>query len=172
MELNTERTRLRCWQDSDRSAFAAMNAHPEVMHDLGGPIGREKSDAKLDRYAAVFETHGYGRWVIERRDGVFLGYAGLMPAADGHALGAHVEIGWRLVRSAWGQGYASEAAQAALRDGFARVGLEEIVAYTAADNLRSQAVMERLRMRREASRDFTMDYGAGPWTGLVWSARA
>jgi len=115
-----------------------MNAHPEVMIDLGGPITRPQSDAKLERYAAAFDQYGFGRWAIENLMGEFLGYAGIMPSRPDHPLGLHMEIGWRLVRHAWGNGYATEAAEAALNDGFTRAGLTEVLAYTAPDNLRSQ----------------------------------
>jgi len=76
------------------------------------------------------------------------------------------------VRHAWGHGYATEAARAALNDAFARVGLAEVVSYTAADNPRSQAVMVRLQMLRDPSRDFTFYYdGVRAWRGLVWTVR-
>jgi RimJ/RimL family protein N-acetyltransferase len=78
-----------------------------------------------------------------------------------------------LVRHAWGHGYATEAARAALSDAFTRVGLTEVLAYTALDNLRSQAVMDRLQLRRDPSRDFTADYDTVKgWRGLVWVARS
>ncbi len=150
-----------------------MHADAEVMHDYGGPIGKNESDAKLDRYAATWWEHAFGRWVIETLDGAFLGYAGVMPSRPDHPLGSHAEIGWRLVRHAWGHGYATEAARAALDDAFVRVRLAEVVSYTAADNLRSQAVMVRLQMQRDPTRDFTCDYdGVTAWRGLVWTARA
>jgi len=63
--ITTRRLVLRCWHDDDRSPFAAMNADAEVMHDLGGPLDRSESDRKLDRYAEAFDSHGYGRWVLE-----------------------------------------------------------------------------------------------------------
>lgn len=170
--IDTPRLRLRCWRDADRPAFAAMHAHPEVMFDQGGPIDRVASDAKLDRYIAAFRQFGICRWAVETRAGAFLGYAGVMPRDERHPLGAHVDIGWRLVRHAWGRGYATEAADAALHDAFTRAGLLEIVAYTAPDNVRSQAVIGRLGMRRDASRDFVADYeGSAAWRGLVWVAR-
>jgi len=172
MVIDTPRTRLRCWQQTDREAFAALNAHPEVMRDLGGPISRAISDAKLDRYVAAFERLGFCRWAVESRGGEFLGYAGVMPSSNDHPLGPHFEIGWRLMRDAWGRGYATEAAAAALHDAFARAGLNEVVSYTAPGNLRSQAVMNRLHLRRDPSRDFAVnDEGLGIWHGQVWVGR-
>ncbi|MGF6228679.1 RimJ/RimL family protein N-acetyltransferase [Inquilinus ginsengisoli] len=171
MILTTPRLRLRPWCDEDRDAFAALAADPEVMRDLGGPLDRAGSDAKLDRYRAAFDRHGFCRWAVESAAGEFLGYAGLMPLGPDHPLGPGAEIGWRLMRHAWGRGYATEAAAAALRDGFGRLGLAEILAYIAPDNLRSQAVMARLGLQRDPSRDFTATYDGVAWHGLVWVAR-
>ena len=169
--IETPRIRLRSWHPTDRERFADLNADPEVMVDLGGPITRAASDAKLDRYIAAFRHHRFCRWAIDTRSGDFLGYAGIMPSPPDHPLGPHFEIGWRLLRNSWGHGYATEAAGAALDDAFGRVGLIEVFAYTAPDNLRSQAVMGRLRLQRDPSRDFTVDTGAGVWSGMVWVAR-
>jgi RimJ/RimL family protein N-acetyltransferase len=166
----TARLRLRSWRLTDADAFAALHADPEVMSDYGGPIDRSESDAKLARYRAAFAEHGYARWAIEAHNGAFLGYTGCGQAVADHPLGPHTDIGWRLVRSAWGRGYATEAAGAALDDAFARLRLAHVLAYTAPDNVRSQAVMKRLGLRRDAARDFSVPFGAGTWQGLVWIA--
>jgi RimJ/RimL family protein N-acetyltransferase len=171
MIIDTPRLRLRFWQAADRAAFAAMNEDPEVMHDLGGPFDLAESNAKFDRYAAAQHQFGFGRWLVETRDGDFVGYAGVLKARAGHPLGEHFEIGWRLVRAAWGKGYAAEAAKAALEDAFSRAQLTEVLAYTAPENARSQAVMRRLALTRDPSRDFTAQYDKGVWRGLVWFAR-
>lgn len=148
-----------------------MTADPEVMFDLGGPMSRAASDAKLDRYVATFLRHGVCRLAVESRDGAFLGYAGVMPLNEDHPLGPYFDIGWRLTRSAWGHGYATEAARAALDDAFARLGLKEILSYTAPDNLRSQRVMERLGLQRDPARDFAVTHDdGGAWRGWVWVA--
>lgn len=171
MILRTPRLTLRPWKDTDRDAFAALHADPEVMADLGGPFSRAQADAKLDRYRAAFETHGFTRWAIEGPG--LLGYAGIMPHGAEHPMGPHIDLGWRLARHAWGQGYASEAARAALDDALGRVRLAQVLAYTAPDNLRSQAVMGRLGLRRDTARDFTLpDAKLGVWRGLVWSMTA
>ena len=94
-----------------------------------------------------------------------------MPVRRIHPIGPHDEIGWRFLPGAWGHGYATEAAQAALNDVFDRIGLTEVLAYTAANNLRSQSVMGRLGLTRDVSRDFTThDSRVGKWEGLVWKA--
>jgi RimJ/RimL family protein N-acetyltransferase len=73
------------------------------------------------------------------------------------------------VRSAWGHGYATESARAALDDAVHRVGVREILSYTSADNLRSQAVMARLNLVRAPARDFVVESAhGGRWRGLVW----
>ena len=142
------------------------------MHDYGAPISRSESDAKLDRYAMAYRQRGFCRWAVESREGAFLGYAGIMPSRPGHPLGSHFDIGWRLVRRMWGLGYATEAARAALNDAFIRMRLGEVVAYTAPENLKSQAVMTRLQLQRDPSRDFTANTDSiKAWRGLVWVAR-
>ncbi len=169
--LTTPRLTLRSWRDTDRDAFAALNADPEVARDLGGPLTRIDSDAKFDRYRTTFRKFGISRLAIEERHGAFAGYAGLMPGAPHHPLGPHVEIGWRLARAVWGNGYATEAAKAVLHDAFERLRLAEILSYTAADNARSQAVMTRLGMQRDPLRDFSTPGRSGTWHGLVWTMR-
>jgi RimJ/RimL family protein N-acetyltransferase len=171
VEICSDRLTLRNWRESDRAAFAALNGAPEIMQDLGGPLDRAASDAKFDRYMTAFENHGFCRWALEDSEGQFLGYAGVMPSRPHHPLGPHADIGWRLLRSAWGKGYATEAAKASLLDVFERGQLSEVLAYTSANNLRSRAVIERLNMQRASSLDYSEPLGAGTWHGMVWIAR-
>jgi RimJ/RimL family protein N-acetyltransferase len=170
--IQTSRLKLVCWDARHRGPFAEMHADPEVMLDLGGPISRSESDAKLARYAAAYREHGVSRWAVEADDGRFLGYAGVMPRlSPDHPLGPHFEIGCRFLRTVWGLGYATESAKAALSDALRRKRLDEIASYTSAANVRSQAVMMRLGLRRDPSRDFTAEYErVGSWRGLIWAA--
>jgi RimJ/RimL family protein N-acetyltransferase len=171
MMLTTPRLILRPWIEGDLDAFAAMNADPEVMVDMPA-LDRGQSAAKLRRYQEAYDRHGYCRWALTDHGGDFLGYAGPMPLAEDHPCGPGAEIGWRLTRAAWGHGYVTEGAAAALKDAFERIGLAEVVSFTAPDNARSQAVMGRLNLTREPDRDFTAAYPGGDWSGLVWVARA
>jgi RimJ/RimL family protein N-acetyltransferase len=168
--IDTPRLRLRGWKESDRTPLAALYADPEVMRDYGARFERAASNLRFERYAAALARDGFSRWVVESRAGEFLGYTGVMFWSE-HLLGPTSEIGWRLARSAWGHGYATEAARAALDDVFARVGLQEVLAYTQPDNVRSQAVMQRLGLRRDPSRDFSQSFEERTFRQWVWVAR-
>lgn len=172
--IETPRLRLHNLANRHRSPFARMHADAEVMADLGGPIGRVESDAKFDRYLAAQAAHGIARWAVEGLDGNFLGYCGVMPRmAPEHPLGPHYEVGWRFLREAWGNGYAYESARAALFHATHDLGLTHIVSYTSENNLRSQSVMRKLGLVRDASRDFMIPIPSSQsWRGLVWSVPA
>ena len=153
--LSTERLILRRWRDSDREPFGRLNADPEVMSHFPRPLTREESDAFVERIEARFEERGYGLWAVERReDGAFLGFTGLAYQTFEAPFTPCVEVGWRYDRSAWGHGYATEAAREALRFGFMEANLDEIVSFTSAGHLASRRVMERIGMHRDPADDF------------------
>jgi RimJ/RimL family protein N-acetyltransferase len=154
-ELRTERLLLRRWREEDRRPFAALNADPEVMEHFPAPLDRDESEELVERIEMGFERHGFGLWALELREGgEFIGFAGLaVPSFEAHFTPA-VEVGWRLARWAWGNGYATEAGRASLAHGFGALGLEEIVSMTTVRNRRSRAVMERLAMIRDPADDF------------------
>lgn len=156
MILQTARLVLRPWREDDRADLARMCADPEVMWDYDRVSTRTESDARLERYRDAYDRLGFGRMVVIRgSDELFLGYCGIMPVFEGHPLDPGVEIGWRFIRSAWGFGFASEAARATLSDGFLRCGFSQILSYTSATNARSEAVMRRIGLIRERARDFS-----------------
>jgi RimJ/RimL family protein N-acetyltransferase len=154
-ELTTRRLLLRRWQQTDHGPFAELNADPSVMEYFPAPLTRADSDRLIARIEAGFDLRGYGLWALElRASGQLVGFAGLdVPSFKAHFTPA-VEIGWRLARSAWGQGYATEAAQVSLAFGFEQAGLGEIVSFTSTTNLRSQAVMKRIGMTHDPADDF------------------
>lgn len=157
--LTTERLVLRPWRDSDLAPFAALNADPVVMEHFPATLTREESDAVAGRMRAALAERGFGWWPAEV-PGVapFIGFIGLsVPEFGAHFLPPGkrvVEVGWRLARAHWGRGYATEGARACLRFGFQELRLPEIVSFTAVQNTRSQAVMQRLGMRRDPADDF------------------
>lgn len=152
--IATERLLLRDWRDTDVDAFAAMNADPVVMEYFPQPYTTERTRQFVERIRERWRELGYGLWAVERNDtGRFLGYVGLWPATFPANFTPAVEVGWRLAADQWGHGYATEGARAALDYGFGTLGLDEIVSFTSALNLRSIKVMERLGMHRAADFD-------------------
>lgn len=145
--LTTNRLILRQWKQSDYEPFALMNADSRVMECFPHRLERVVSDEVVDKTRALIKKNGWGFWALELKEtGEFIGFTGLHspPAIPPSPC---VEIGWRLAFDYWGQGLATEAARCALEFGFTELKLEEIVAFTAVPNLRSQALMLRLGMR-------------------------
>ncbi len=147
--LRTERLTLRRWVDDDRTAFHDLNSDPAVMATIGSVMSRSESDAFMNRVEQRFEEHGFGLWCMDL-DGEPIGFTGLAVPwfRDG------VEIGWRVRSAYWGSGFATEAAVECLRFAFDELQLDEVISFTAASNLRSQAVMRRIGMTRDGSADF------------------
>jgi RimJ/RimL family protein N-acetyltransferase len=110
-----------------------------------GPRTPRQAEEILRRFVADWRANGFGWWYLGKRDGnEFVGEVGLQRTEiDGEPV---VEIGWTLLPAHWGQGYATEAATAALAYGFETVRLDEIVAFTMPHNHASRRVMEKLRM--------------------------
>jgi RimJ/RimL family protein N-acetyltransferase len=161
VDLWTARLVLRQWREADLDPFAALNADPEVMRYFPAPLTREQSDALASHAQATIAREGWGLWAVETiEDAAFIGLVGLnRPRFEAHFTPA-VEVGWRLARSCWGKGYATEAARAAVAFGFDQLRLDEIVSFTAAVNERSWRVMERLGMVCNPAEDF--DHPAVP----------
>jgi ribosomal-protein-alanine N-acetyltransferase len=155
LELHTRRCVLRAWKASDLPAWCAMNADPEVRRYFPGIATEEQALGEAQRCRDAIAQRGWGMWALEIPGELpFAGFVGLnAPHYDAPWVPA-VEVGWRLPKAAWGQGYATEAAAAALDFGFTRLGLAEIVAITVPDNAPSRRVMQRLGMQRDEAGDF------------------
>jgi RimJ/RimL family protein N-acetyltransferase len=139
--LETERLLLRPLERADRAAYAAVRYHPDVARWLlpadGDPLAA--AEATIARFQAGWRTRGYAPWGVFHEDRL-IGQCGL----DFVAEFGETEVLWALHPGAWGNGYATEAARAALAFGFETIGLALIFAVTKPDNLASQAVMKRL----------------------------
>jgi RimJ/RimL family protein N-acetyltransferase len=147
--LHGARITLRPWRDDDLAPFAALNDDPEVMRHLSGRLSRDDSDAMVARIREHFAQHGFGLWALDVPGLGFAGFVGLsarvpfeltMPGIVAHP---H-EIGWRLARAAWGQGYATEAATLVLRHAFSHLSLPQVVSFTVPANLATLRVMQRI----------------------------
>jgi RimJ/RimL family protein N-acetyltransferase len=145
--IRTERLIMRRWRDSDREPFAALNADPETMRYFLSTLDRAQSDAIIDRIEALFDEKGYGVWALEVAESAeFIGFTGLNPLPADMPCGGGTEVAWRLARSSWHHGYATEAARAALHVAFGGLQMAEILAMAVVVNEPSLAVMRRIGM--------------------------
>jgi RimJ/RimL family protein N-acetyltransferase len=151
----TERLVLRAWRPADRAPFAAINADHDVMRHIrdGRPMSRAQSDELLAAMQAHWAAHGFGLWCVASREEPMtcLGFVGLAVPAFLPAVLPAVEVGWRLARSAWGRGLATEGARAALSHAFGTLRLSSVISIIDPINKRSVRVAEKLGMRPATS---------------------
>ena len=148
-DVNTERLTLRRFERDDLDDLAAVFEHREVWQfPYGRGMTREETDAFLDAQISHWDQHGFGCWTArEIAGGGLIGYVGLsVPTFLPEILPA-VEVGWRFAPAAWGNGYATEGASAALHEAFTTMGLGWVCSLPQADNPRSGRVAERLGMK-------------------------
>ena len=152
----TGRLILREWGEGDGDRFYAVMNTPAVMRHLGGVQDRSKWEAAVGRILGFQRDYGHTFWLVERKaDGQLLGFCGLKRVnSEGTDLTEQFEIGWRLRESAWGKGYAKEAAIASLDLAFGRFSAPHVVALTIGPNAESQGLMKRLGMQRRKDLDF------------------
>lgn len=139
--LETDRLALRAFREEDLDAWAAIMADAEVMTYLGGPMTRGNAWRTMATTLGHWALKGYGMWAVERKsDGALVGRVGLLQPEGWTGL----EVGWTLGRPYWGQGFATEAAAAAMRYAFLTRPDDRVVSNIDADNRASQAVAKRL----------------------------
>ena len=148
IELETDRLKLRAWQESDLQPFAELNADKDVMLYFPSVLTREQSDNLADKFQHLILDHGWGFWAVElKATGQFIGFTGLNTQPEQFIFSPCVEIGWRFAKQYWHQGYATEAAKACLKFAFETLQLKEVVSFTAVHNTASEHVMQRLGMQ-------------------------
>ena len=153
--IQTKRLILRPWKKEDLEPFAKLNADPKVMEYFLSTLTPDESNRLAERISNTIENQGWGLWAVSVPNvSDFIGFIGLSsPLFSAHFTPA-VEIGWRLAREFWGNGYATEGALAVLQYGFNILKLEEIVSFTTTTNMRSRHVMEKIGMHHNPKDDF------------------
>jgi len=147
VELRTKRLILRQWKPEDYPHFARINADPEVMSFYPRTLSENESNQMADKLKCLISLRGWGLWAVETITGrEFIGFVGLHEPRDDLPVTPCVEIGWRLDKSHWGHGYATEAAQACLKYAFDVIDLTEVYSFASLVNIKSYAVMQRLNM--------------------------
>jgi RimJ/RimL family protein N-acetyltransferase len=154
--IETGRLILRDWTEADIAPFLRHTNTPAVMRWLGGVRTEADQRESIGRMMRWQEERGFTFWVVERKaDGELLGFCGLKLAdTPGSPIEGMYEVGWRLREDVWGQGYAKEAAIAALDFAFAQLGAGRVVAITFPANEASWGLMERLGMTRRPELDY------------------
>jgi len=153
--LTTERLVLGTWSDQDAEGLLALSTDVEVMRHFPALATREQIEALVARHRDNLAAGRPGLYAVRVAEtGSFIGFVGLATPSFDAPFMPCVEIGWRLRRDAWGHGYATEAARAALAHGFQTLGLDEIVSFTTVGNTPSIAVMRRLGMHTDPAEDF------------------
>ncbi len=151
----TERLILRDWREEDWPEFWEGTNTPAVMEWLGGVIDEAGQDSARRRLEGYHADHGHTFWVVERKsDGAILGFCGLKRCNEPRGPIGDMEAGWRLRESAWGQGYAKEAAKASLEIAFRKFGAPHVIALTVEGNVASWGLMKKLGMQRRPDMDF------------------
>ena len=153
--METPRLVLRSFEDTDLDDLYRLRSDESVMHHFPRTNTREECRQALQLAMSFNDRYGY--WfgpVIEKQTGKFTGFAGIAEVLFEVPFAPATEIGWSLLPEFWGRGYATEAARAWLDFAFTQAGKEEVVSFAVRGNHRSRAVMERLGMRRDPSRDF------------------
>jgi RimJ/RimL family protein N-acetyltransferase len=148
--LETRRLVLRRFTMADAGSLVSLDADPDVMRFVTGGIAtarEEIEDEILPGWLAYYERfEGFGFWAaVEKSTGEFLGWFHFRPR-DQAGLG-EAELGYRLRKSAWGKGYATEGSRALICKGFTELGVQRVVAEAMAVNLASRRVMEKAGLR-------------------------
>lgn len=130
-----------------------MNCDPEVMRYFPKVLTPPETEAFVQRIVAHFQERGFGLYAVdELSTATFIGFIGFQSATFQSEFTPCIEVGWRLARTFWGKGYATEGATACLRHGFTKLGLQEVCSFTAEVNLRSVRVMQKVGFKYR--RDF------------------
>jgi ribosomal-protein-alanine N-acetyltransferase len=146
MRLETERLELRSATPADAPHLQALYSSPEVLRYLPPfpPISLERAKQTIERRKKMEAELGYALFMIVMKDGdEFIGSGGIVPMKDT----PDVEIAYHFLPSAWGKGYATEAARAILAFGFENARLKEIIGLGYPDNVASWRVLEKVGMR-------------------------
>ncbi|MBV2143897.1 GNAT family N-acetyltransferase [Falsochrobactrum sp. TDYN1] len=154
--LETPRLIIRNWEDRDRELLHVINSDDEVMHFFPFRRNRAESDALFERLQTMIAETGLGFYALEEKQNEqCIGFAGLARTdLEPHFPTGTVEIGWRLTRPYWGNGYVTEAGRALLAYAFETLDLPEVVSFAVFNNDRSTSVMQRIGMVRNEARDF------------------
>lgn len=146
--IETERLILRLWREEDIIPFTEINSNEEVMEYMPKCLSCEETVQFYRRIVDEFKTFGYGLYAVELKENeTFIGYVGFHHFNFEAEFSPGIEIGWRLAKKYWNQGYATEAAKACLDYASKHRMFDRIYSFTAVCNRRSEHVMQKIGMK-------------------------
>lgn len=148
--FTSKRLGFRNWKESDLTVFAEMNADADVMEHFPKTLSKQETAALLERMQQHFEKHGYTYFCTELLEtGAFIGFIGLAVQEYETDFTPATDIGWRLKKSAWGKGYATEGALRCLEFGLEELCLKRIIAVCMIGNTSSENVMRKIGLEKK-----------------------
>lgn len=147
--FTSERLGFRNWDDKALETMITISGDKDVMEFFPAPATAKQTAVFVENMTKLCKEKGYCYFAVELlENGVCIGFIGLNDISYTRPFKASVDIGWRLGKSFWRKGYASEGAKACLNYGLNTLGIQEIVATAPVVNKRSISVMENLGMKR------------------------
>jgi len=147
--FNSERLGFREWENSDSLPFSRMNLDPEVMEFFPSTLTKVESDIFVEKIKIMFAEYNYGLYAVDRLDSnEFIGFIGFWHPNFESELTPCIEIGWRIKKQDWNNGFATEGASRCLKFGFENLNFSEVVSLTSKINLKSESVMKKIGMNR------------------------
>lgn len=147
--FTSDRLGFRNWQESDLESMCAMNADEEVMEFFPDRQGEQEALAFIHRMQRLLLEKGYCYFAVEKKENrEFIGFIGLADKDFEADFTPCTDIGWRLKKSAWNRGYATEGAKACLDYAFDQLGLEKVFAIAPHINTKSERVMKKIGMKK------------------------
>lgn len=143
--FESPRLRFRDWKDIDIEKFETINNDKEIMEFFPNILSKDETKKLYDVIRNEFKQYGYGLYAVEDKEhGNFIGFIGFHWARFESDFTPCIEIGWRLDKYAWGNGFATEGAKACLDYGFMNLGFDKIYSFTSKINVKSENVMKKI----------------------------
>ncbi|MCI2954461.1 GNAT family N-acetyltransferase [Staphylococcus caprae] len=148
--IETERLKLRDWEEKDLLPFQQMNANRQVRRYFPSLLSYRRSELDMRKMDEIIKEKGIGLFAVELKEtGEWIGFIGVyyLPKESKYPFKELplYEIGWRLIPEVWGNGIATEGAEAVM-DYAMEKGITELYSFTSETNLTSRKVMEKIGM--------------------------
>ncbi|MEJ2584823.1 MAG: GNAT family N-acetyltransferase [Robiginitalea sp.] len=167
--FTSRRLGFRNWKEADLDAFALLNGDPEVMHYFPAPLTRPESSSLLQQLQEHFRARGYTYFATELlTTGEFIGFIGLKYQVFKAPHTPATDIGWRIRKEFWGQGYATEGAKTCLQYAFGALGLKRVVSHCPVVNTASEKVMRRIGMQKQGEFEHPALYDYPQLNPCLW----